>query len=293
MRVTDGMKLISVARTNNASAARVAEATRRASAGARVLAPSDDPVAYASIVRRTATLEGLQGRVKLGRAAADELSLAERALDDASNLVSEAKSLAVQGANETMSPTDRALLADRVRAIRESVIELGNTRGTRGYAFAGTRTDQPPFDLAGAFTGNDAAIRVPISGGVAPRANASGARAFTAAGGRDVLADLEDLAVALDANNVVDIRASIDVIQTGHDQVVAAQVDVGLSMDRFRVVADLNEESGMTIANAIAGDRGSEDIAELITELTAASATYEQSLTVTRRLLALPGLASS
>jgi flagellar hook-associated protein 3 FlgL len=291
MRVTDTMRMLEISRANAQAASRLADATRHAGAGARVVAPSDDPVAYAVAVRRTASLETLRTRTTLSRAAADELSIAERALDGASELMSEAKSLALQGANEALGPADRKLLAERVRAIRESVVELANTRGTRGFVFGGTRTDIPPFDPTGAFAGNDGQILVPVSDGIAPRANASGAKAFTSAGGRDVLADLEALAAALETDDLASVRASIDAVDAGHAQVVRAQVDVGFAMDRFRVVGDLHEEAAAVLEVTLTKGRGADDLASLFSELNAASSTYQQSLEVTRKLLALPSLA--
>lgn len=292
MRVTDSTRLLSLLRTNSAAAQRLTKASRLASSGARVIAPSDDPVAYATSTRRGSTMATLSSRMRTARAAADELMISERALDSASELLSEAKSLAVQGSNEALSPADRLALAQRVTGVREQLLELSNTRGTNGYVFGGSRTDTAPFDAAGGFVGNDAVLRVPVTDGVAPRMNASGAKAFTAAGGRDVFTDLADLATALSTNNVGNIRQGIASIQSGYDQVVAVQVDAGLSIERLRSSADVMDQASLSIGQSRSRDIGAEDMAGLATELASATSAYSQSLEVTRRLLALPSLAS-
>ncbi len=291
MRVTDASRMLLVTRVATATAARLADASRKAASGATVLLPSDDPVAFAASVRRQATLSDVSARSRSARSAGDELGIAERALDAATELMTEARSLAIQGSNETLAPGDRATLAERVRAIREQLLQIGNARGTNGYLFAGTKTDTPPFDASGTFLGNDEPLFVPVGSGVTPRGNASGARAFTAAGGRDLLDDLSALATALDANDVAATRAGIATMEAGQDQLVDAQVELGLGMDRFRTAADLLDGDEVTVSSGLARDRGATDQTGILTALAAASQAYQQSLDVTKQLLNLPSLA--
>lgn len=292
MRITDNARLLASLRNTTFATVRLTQASRRAGAGARVTVASDDPVAYATSVRRGSAATNLSSRSRIARASADELAIAERSLDAATDLLSEARSMAVQGSNEALSPTDRAALAQRVAGIREQVLEIANKRGADGFLFGGTKTDTAPFDAAGTFLGNDDAVYLPITDGVSPRKNASGAKAFTAAaGGVDVFAELTALQTALASDNLTGIRTSIDKMQKSYDQVVAAQVDSGLAIERFHGAADTLDDSALFINQSRARDVGAEDLAQLATELSAASNAYTQSLEVTRRLLAIPSLA--
>ena len=74
---------------------------------------------------------------------------ADNALDAVGELLTQAKELAVRAGNDTLSPQDRKAIGEQVSSIREQVIALANTRGTQGYLFGGTRTDQPPVTAAG------------------------------------------------------------------------------------------------------------------------------------------------
>lgn len=291
MRVTDNARLLAVLRSNALTTGRLTTASRRASAGARVTKPSDDPVAYTTSVRRGSTIANIASRSRTARAAADELAVAEGALDSATELVAQAKSFAVQGANGTLSPSDRNALALQVAGVREQLLDLANTRGASGFVFAGSRTDTAPFDAAGTFTGNDTVMRVPVSDGVTPRMNVSGAKAFTTAGGSDVFADLAALATALSTNDLVGIRAAIGTMQKGYDQLVSVQVDAGLSIERLHSAADVIDTASLAIGQARARDVGADDLAGLATDLSAAGTSYSQSLTVTKLLLSLPSLA--
>jgi flagellar hook-associated protein 3 FlgL len=293
MRVTDNTRLLEVLRNNASSASRLTTASRKASAGAKILSPSDDPIGYGTSVRRGSTVTNLGSRTRVARSAADDLSITERALDSATELLNEAKALAVQGANEALSPVDRGALSLRVIGIREQLLELANTRSAGGYVFGGSKTDTPAFDASGAFLGNDTTLRIPVTDGVAPKRNVSGANAFTAAGGTDVFAELTALSTALGASDLTGIRNGIDTIQRGYDQVVAVQIDAGLSMERLRSSADVLETASLAVQQSRNRDVGADDLAGLASELNAASSSYNQSLAVTKRLLSLPSLANA
>ena len=214
-------------------------------------------------------------------------------MNSATDLLAQARSLAVQGANDALSPTDRAALATSVDGIREQLLGLANTRGAQGYVFGGSRTDTPPFDATGAFVGNDTVLRVPVTDGVGVKKNVSGAKAFTAAGGIDVFTQLAALSTALTTNNVAGVRTGIDDMQTGYDQAVAVQVDAGLSMERLRSSADVLDTASLAVSQANSRDIGADDLAGLATELAAASNSYTQSLDVTKKLLSIPSLANA
>jgi flagellar hook-associated protein 3 FlgL len=294
MRVTDTMRYADMAHSNRQASERLADASHKAAAGTAVVAPSDDPVAYAIGVRRQAALASLTSRVKVARESADQLSLAENALGSAATLLMTARTLAIQGSNETLGQSDRDALAQQVVGLRAELLDLANRKGTNGYVFGGTATDVAPFDAAGAFHGNDGAANVPVADSAPLRANVSGARAFTSsAGGRDVFADLDALAVALKSGSTSAIRSSIDTLAAGQAQVTGVQIDAGLMMERLESAADVMEQASGTVTAGIARAAGADDPASLYLKLTEASTAYEQSLGVTRTLLGLRTLASA
>src|SRR5262249_21020079 len=155
-----------------------------------VSAPSDDPAAYASITQRSAQMSVLQARSTAASRAAGDLDLAESTLDAASNIIVQVRQIAVEEANGTQDVTARANAAAQVTSLRQQLVALANTQGANGYLFGGTRTNAPPFDANGNFSGNGGLTHLEIADGVLAVSNASGANAFTAAGGRDVFGDL-------------------------------------------------------------------------------------------------------
>lgn len=284
MRITDNMTMSAALQGQVRAAKRMADATRVAASGQRVNAPSEDAVAWSAGVSQDARIHRMEGRLQTTQRASGELDLAESTLANAGDLMSQARELALQGANGSLDARARADIGRQIADIRGSMIALANTRGASGYLFGGTRTDAAPFSAAGAFRGNDLETRVEIADGATARSNASGARAFTSAGGRDVLADLETLANALTADDVLTVRSSLDALGAGHAQLVSARVETGLNAERLR-------SSGDVINNALINARSSRaneveaDLPTALSDLTTTHAAYERSIAVTKEIL--------
>lgn len=286
IRLTDALRMHFANHSALRAGRELANATRSAAAGQRVLTPSDDPARYGGAIRRGAEIESLSARVRAARTSEAALELAERSLDAFGELIVKARELALQGANETLNASDRATLAAEVRRLREHAVSIANTRGPDGYLFGGTKTDAPPFDPGGAFSGNDIALFAPLGQNMALRANASGAMAFTVAGGTDAFVALSDLASALSANDALGARAAVDTIDAVHRQVTREQSDTGSRMARLESFGDVAESALLTMREWQVRDVGADETVEIVSRLEHAHASYERSLAVSRRILA-------
>jgi flagellar hook-associated protein 3 FlgL len=286
MRVTDGMRQTATRQAQGLATERLHRATNQAVTGKRVNAPQDDPASFARITKSGAGIGRWESRSQaLSQAEGDSL-IAESSLASASDIMSRLKEIAVQMADGTATSSDRAISAKEVTQLRQQLVDIGNTRGATGYLFGGTATDTAPFNTAGVFSGNDNAISIETSDGVNVRKNASGANAFTAAGGRDILADAAALEAALTANNVTGIQAAIDATSTGHSQLVRARTETGLQLDRMRMAQDVASEATLALKSAHAND-SEVDITEAFTSLADAQQGYERSIEIARRTLAM------
>lgn len=285
MRVTERSRMNMMTLVQSRAAARLDKASRIASGAQRVTKPSDDPAAYGSMIRKNYSLALLEQHSAIATRAQGELDVAQSALSEGIDLIARAREAAIAGANTTADAHARKLLGDEIRIVRDELLALANTRYANKYLFGGTRTDVEPFDTTtGAFVGNDQIVRVPVLDGVAPAANISGATAFTAAGGRDVFADLEALAQALYADDVTKIRDAIDPLDVAHRQIVRAQVDAGFGAERFRTAVDIIASTRTALADQLQQEIQGDPAAQ-ITEFTLARTAYERSLAVTKQLL--------
>jgi flagellar hook-associated protein 3 FlgL len=290
MRVTDNHRYQSASRAMARSAERLQKLTDEATTGVRVGKPSDDPTAYAAMVRKDAEIAKLEARQTMLARAEGDISLSESTLASASDIVIRARELATQMADGTYSASDRAVAAAEVTQLREQLIGLANTQGARGHLFAGTAVDAAPFTPAGAFVGNDDTMGVAVADGVNLAANASGAKAFTAAGGRDVFADLASLQNALATNNVAGVQSSLGDLDAGLKQIVGVRAGTGATLERMRSASSTMDGALIAVRSARATDVES-DALTVLQALSQAQSSYEQSIAVARKLLDIAGSA--
>ena len=70
-------------------------------------------------------------------------------LEEASDMLAEARALTLQALNGTLNQTDRSLIADQIESIAESLVSIGNTQLSDRYLFSGTAVDTRPFEIVG------------------------------------------------------------------------------------------------------------------------------------------------
>ena len=286
MRITEAMNLNDALQAESRAASQMAQLTQMASSGLRVSQPSDDPAAYASIVQRDAGIATAQARQSAATTAAGDLDLAGSVLDQATTLIQKAQSLAVEAANGTQDAASRAQAATEIDSLNQQLVALANTRGSSGYLFGGTQTNTPPFDSQGNFLGNNGVTHVDVADGVLAVSNASGAQAFTAAGGRDVFADLQALSTALNNSDEAGIETSIGNLDASQQQVVSAQVDTGASADRLHSASDATGAAITQMQVALAPVQDA-DAATTISNLEAAQTAYQAAIQVNKQILSL------
>jgi len=292
MRITESIRINTALAGEETASSRLNDLTRMSSSGVKVDAPSQDPAAYSRIVRADGQITLMTARQDTVDRAAGDLNLADSMLSSAGDLVQQAHSLALQMANGSMSASDRASAATQIQGIRSQLIAVANTKGANGYIFGGTKTGTPPFDATtGAFSGNNQVMNVEVADGVTAASNASGANAFTAAGGSDVLADLDNFATALSSNNLTGITSAISQLDADQSQVVGARVAVGITTDRLTSASDVIGSALTQVKMARSADADI-DAPQVLSDLTETQTAYEQALSVTKQILSLSSFTS-
>jgi len=284
MRVTDGMRDSAMIAATTKSSSAVHLAAGAAQSGMRVRTAADDPAAFSRIVNADEHARRLGARVETLDRSAATAGLAESTLAQSSEILLRIKEIAVAMADGTATNENRTQAASAVAELRKALGGLANTRGAEGYLFAGSRTDAPPFDAAGSFAGDDVSLMIASDDGVQLRSNASGASAFTAAGGRDVFADIVALEARLASNDPDGVAALLDQLDGGHAQIVRERARVGLTQDRMQVSSAMAADARGWVQQARAED-AEVDAVTAYTQLAQAQSAYERTLEVSRRLL--------
>jgi flagellar hook-associated protein 3 FlgL len=289
MRVTDGMRHSDSLRSLQRLNSRYADASSRALTGRRVDLPSSDPAAAAELVRNRAAQE----RNEVGKQAASfaraDLESAEGALAEAGDVFQRAHELAMQGANGSLGADQRRDLAIEVGHLKVQLVALANTKGTNGYLFGGTQVSTVPFADSGAFAGDDNQRLVDLGMGAPMAASVSGARAFTASGGRDVFADLDALQTALTNNDQAGVSATLTNLESSRKQVMAVQADAGLKLERLSTTESVMDRVSLALAKQDE-EIGGADPYEAYSDMVQLGQSLEQAVAVTKRMLDLGGL---
>lgn len=284
MRVTEGMRYSQVLSNLANISSQHAEASQEASSGVRVSKPSDDPIAAAELARLRASSSQTAAHLSTIDTVRGDAELTESTLADAGDIFVRLKEIALQASNGDLSAADRAAMGTEVSGLKNALLTLGNTRGTRGYLFAGSQVQTPAFDQSGVFQGDDQAQLVPIGNSTPTAVSTSGADAFVVTGGRNVFADLDGLATALANNDEPGIRAAVDSVDASHQQLVTARARAGLVLSKLdasqTVLTSLDTEQQKRAQTA-----GAADPVEAYTRVTSLGQSLERAISVSRQLL--------
>ena len=250
MRVTDSFRTRSIIDNLNFSRERLTELQEQLASGKRVSRPSDDPLAVTRGIRLRTNLES---NIQYGSNIDDSLSFlttTETALNDAYQVMLDVRDLTLRGANDATSP--REDIADQLELVLQNLLEISNTKFRGKFIFSGTETLALPFNLdENVFNGNTTGDIVNFRGNAKTYQrqlnentiidlNIPGNEVFdnTAKGGVSLFKIIWDLRADLKANDTEAIRANLDDVDLGMDQILKAQLSVGVRAQ----LAQFNED---------------------------------------------------
>src|SRR5699024_3220015 len=95
---------------------------------------------------------------------------ADDALDKATKAIQRMEELAVQAANDSMTPDERISIKREVEQLRDQMIDIANTSVNGRYIFNGTDTDVEPIQqgeiVGGEDSGRNKEVEVEIAKGI-------------------------------------------------------------------------------------------------------------------------------
>ncbi len=289
MRVTDGMRYAAVMKNLTRLSSEHAEAASHATTGVRVGKPSDDPVAAAELARLRANQSRTSAHLDSIRAVRGDAELTEGVLAEAGDIFVRLKELSLQAGNGGLSAQERQLLGVEAAGLKDALVQLGNTTGTRGYLFGGSKTASPAFDANGVFLGDDVDHLVAIGNSSPTPVSTSGRDSFSVIGGRDVFADTDVLVAALNANDPTAIAAAMTNVEASRAQLVNARARSGLVLSKLdtnqSVLSSLDTEQQQRAQEA-----GAADPFEAYSRVTQLGQSLERAVAVSRQILDIGGI---
>ena len=233
-------------------------ATLELASGSRINQPSDDPAGAAQMVANRDLSSQADTFLRSITSVNGLLQTADSTLSSVVTALQRAISLGVQGANGTLSNSDRSDIANELGGIQQQLISLANTSYQGEFIFAGTATIQPfvassTSSSGVSYQGTAGTNTVQVGTNYSLQINQPGSQIFSAAGG-DVFQSVADLVTALQTNS--NIGNAIAAVRGAFDHVTSQRVFYGNAVNQLNAQQNyLNSENVdlATAANSISG----------------------------------------
>ncbi|MCL6516745.1 flagellar hook-associated protein FlgL [Alicyclobacillus sp.] len=294
MRVTQTMLNQQLLYDLEANTDRLANLQKQVSTGKRVTSPADDPVGVTFVMRYKSDIAYYQQYQDNANAAQGWLNYTDTVMNQAQQVMQRARSLAVEGASDTLAPGDRQALAAEVDQLYQQLVTIGNSQYNGQYIFNGQQTQTAPYSTTGAETvSTDAGnILYDVGDGVHLQVNTPGNAFFgpaaasgAPAGSSDnAFALLRDLSTALKSDDGSAVSALLSKFDQRLDAMSAAQADLGAKLNRVQFEQSRLADLVNNFQTLLAGVQDT-DMAKTITDFTTAQSVQQAALAVGARVI--------
>lgn len=272
---------------NQRNISRMATYQEQLSSGKRVNRVSDDPGAARSALRYRA--ESVQTGKYLDNIAKGEsfVNASDSALEQMSQVLDEAKRLAVQGANGTQDAASRKALSQSVDSLLTRMVDLSNTVHDGRYIFAGTATYTQPFARSDdgesvVYQGNLDEFEIQIGPDSRVTVNQDGNTLFQQEG--DVFGALVDLRNALAANDASTVSGLVQDIDDASTHLNDLHGALGGTEQRLELGRNQLEAAKVNL-DALVSQSEDVDFADTIAQMQLAQVALEAGLQAGAKVL--------
>jgi flagellar hook-associated protein 3 FlgL len=256
------------------------QASLELATGRSVNQPSDNPAASALLVENNDQTTFTNGYLQSLATIQGQLQTADSTLSSVTSSLQRAISLGIEGANGTLSDSDRAAIASELQGIQDQMVSLANTSFQGRYIFAGTITNTPPFvaDSTVAsgvrYDGNDAVNTVTVGNGYQMAVNQPGSQLF-AEPGSDVFLALTNMIQALQSNS--GYQPAITAVRAAYDHISAQRVFYGNTMNQAQSQTTYLNSAKLQLSQQ-QNSLGAADMATTATRLASAETSTQATL---------------
>ncbi|HEY3802783.1 MAG TPA: flagellin [Kofleriaceae bacterium] len=287
MRVTNMYMVTLAQQANEKNQSTVAQLSQEVSSGLAVSKPSDNPTAWIEAQRAKVEQTINDGTGQALQGGLEKINATDGALSTLSQLVSQAQSLAVEGASASITSDARADAAQQVTGLLQSALAAVNTKDVDGtYLLSGTAVNTAPFDATGTYQGNSATTSVASSANGTSQDSLAGSALDAGTNSVNIIQTLGDLATALSGNDVTGIQAQLANLSTAVSQLATTRAQVGGMMSALQSAQTAQQSLSTTLTTSISGLVDA-DAVQSASNLAQASTALQVSQAVTSKVLAL------
>jgi flagellar hook-associated protein 3 FlgL len=244
--------------------------------GKQILSPSAAPDQAAAIQRLKGEVQRQESHMRTLDVAMRRYTAEETALSASNDILIRMKELGIQAANDTMNPDDRKSIAMEMRALRDQLLSLGNTRDDSGnYLFSGTRVNTPAFveDANGAvvYQGDQTQTSIPAGVERSVQFTRAGTDVFSRVvrddGQAVVFFDaLDQMSAGVDNSQTQKIHQGVADLTQMHNNLTLAQAQNGSDQSVLQAQLDVLDETTLRIKSTLS-EIEDLDYAEAVTRM--------------------------
>jgi flagellar hook-associated protein 3 FlgL len=286
MRVTDRMIVNHTLSNIQQGRKRLGIAQTRVATGRNLLRSSDGPADVERAMTLASELRMAQKQSTNLHITRDWLNGTDRALDDFSNLMVEARNLGLRAMNDTNSEMERTAMGTQVGELLKNALAIANTQQAGNYLFSGHQVKTEPFaiqDNAVIYRGDNSTINHIVELGQTMPINVTGV-AGRSGGLFNALTNLQNLRENMLANDKGGVEAFLGNTTAIMEDIATAQNTTGVRIQRVDHTLERMQQRETDLKH-LYSQLVDADMAEVIAELMAEERAYEMSLATTARIL--------
>jgi flagellar hook-associated protein 3 FlgL len=244
--------------------------------GKQILSPSAAPDQAAAIQRLKGEVQRQDSHTRTLEVAMRRYTAEETALSSSNDLLIRMKELGLQAANDTLAPDDRKAIGMEMKALRDQLLSLGNTRDNSGnYLFSGTRVNTPAFteDASGKviYQGDQTQTRIPAGVERTVQFTRAGTDVFSRVvrddGQAVVFFDaLDQMIAGVDNSQTQKIHQGVADLTQMHNNLTLAQAQNGSDQSVLQSQLDVLDETTLRIKSTLS-EIEDLDYAEAVTRM--------------------------
>jgi flagellar hook-associated protein 3 FlgL len=282
-RITNAMTSRTVLSDIQGVYSELAKTQARLSSGKQITKPSDDPFGTSRALLYRAGLEANTQYQTNTSDASSWLDATDTALSQMGSDSDRARELILQGANGTLSDSQRGDIASELDQLAESIKSAGNTQYAGRYIFSGSATTTAPFTTGGADTylGNSASISREIGQNIQVPINVTGDTVVS-----PLLAAIRQAAVDLRAGGTPANLGTTDLqaLDTATDAVTTTRASIGARTNRLSAATDRLQQLEQAQTQQLSNTEDA-DVAQTMVDYSTQSAVYQAALKAGSQLI--------
>jgi flagellar hook-associated protein 3 FlgL len=263
---------------------RLGELQERLSSGRQLSRPSDSPTGTVSAMQLRAQHRAAEQHVRNADDGLGWLSTIDDALTSGLSQARRVRDLTLQGMSSGAAgaPETREALAVEVDNIRESMIELANTRYLNRPVFGGTTTGAQGYNSSGAYLGDSGEVFRTVGDGSRIRVDSTGEQVF-GTGNTQLFTVLGDVATEL-RDGSSGLGSTLERLDTAINRMTSQLADVGARYNRVEQMRQKADESLLTLKSQLS-DVEDIDLPKTIMDLKLQQTAYEAALAATAKVI--------